>query len=52
MAMVEDADLGLKRPATLTLTIVEKVFMMIGEVDIGLRQANLFPIKQVELEDR
>ena len=36
VVMIEDAYLGLKRPATLTFTIVEKVLMVMGEVDIGI----------------
>ena len=40
MLMVE-GELGLKRPAILPLAIVEQEFMLLGEVDIGLRPATL-----------
>ena len=33
---MEDMDLGLKRPSTLPFTIMEKLFMVMGEVAIGL----------------
>ena len=35
--MTEEMDLGLKRPATITFTIMEKVLMVIGDMDIGIR---------------
>ena len=35
--MMEDADLGLKRPATIIFKIAEKVLMLRGDVEIGLR---------------
>ena len=34
--MVQDVEVGLKRSSTLPFTILEKVFMMMGEVDIGI----------------
>ena len=33
---MEDMDLGLKRPSTLPFTIIEKLFMVMGEVAIGI----------------
>ena len=37
VARMEEADLGLKRPATLPLTITDKVLMVMGEVYMGYR---------------
>ena len=42
--MIEDMDLGIKIPATIIFTIVEKVLMVTVEVDIGIRPATLTPI--------
>ena len=42
--ITEEVYLGLKIPATLNLTIVENVLMVIGDVDICLRSAILPPI--------
>ena len=42
-AMMEDVGLGHKIPYTITSTIVEKVLMVMGEVDIGLRPAPIHP---------
>ena len=49
--MMEDVELDIKRPATLTFTITEKVLMVTGEADIGLRPEPLPPIIQVSLVD-
>ena len=49
VVMMEDVDLGLKIPATLPFTIVEKVLMVMGEADIGLRPSPLPAIIQVGL---
>ena len=49
MVMVEDVYLGLKRPATLLFTIMEKVIVVMGEVDIGLILATISPINQVTM---
>ena len=48
---MEDVELDIKRPATLTFTITEKVLMVTGEADIGLRPEPLPPIIQVSLVD-
>ena len=48
---IEDVDLGLKRPATFTFTIVEKVLMMMGEVDVGLSTSSIHSITHVGLLD-
>ena len=45
--MTEEVDIGLKRPATICLTIVDQVLMLTGEVDIGLRLGILTPITQL-----
>ena len=49
MVAIEDVGLGLKRPATILFKIVEKLFMVIREVDIGLRLATILPITQVTM---
>ena len=51
VAMMEEGDLGLNIPETLSLRISEKVLMVMGEVDIGLRPCTLPPIIQVLLVD-
>ena len=38
---------GLKIPDTLPFSIVDKVLIVIGELDIGLRPATLPPVTQV-----
>ena len=43
----EDVDLYLKRPSSLNFTIIEKMLMVMGEVDICLRPDPLPPIIQV-----
>ena len=46
-----EANMGHKRPANLTLSIVEQVFMVMVEVDIGLRPATLPYTTQVDVVD-
>ena len=48
---MEDVNLGLKRPATLTLSMVNEVLMVMGEVDIGIRPDDLPPIPHVGVVD-
>ena len=49
--MVEDVDLGLKRPSTFLLKIREKLLVVMGEVDIGTIPATITPINQVTMVD-
>ena len=49
--MVQDVEISINISATLTFTMLEKVFMVMGEVDISLRPAFIFPIIQVILVD-
>ena len=49
VVMMEAVDLDLKIPATLTFTIVEKMFIVMGEVNIGIRPANIPPMIQMGL---
>ena len=51
MVMEEGVELGLKIAATLTLSIPDKVFMVMGEVCIGLIPASTPPIILVGLVD-
>ena len=51
MVTVEYVDLGLKIPATILFTILEKVLMLMGEVGIGLISVNIPPITQVSMVD-
>ena len=46
---MKDMDLGFKRPATLTLKIMDKLFMVTVEVEIGIRTAPIPPIIHVGL---
>ena len=48
---MEDMDLYLKIPASLHFKIMDKVLIVIGEVDIGLRPATPPPINQVIMVD-
>ena len=48
---MEDVEVGLNISATLTLKFTKKVFMMMVEVDMGLRPAPFPPIFQVVLVD-
>ena len=43
--------MGLKTPATLPLAIVDKVLMVIGEVDICTIPDTLYPIHQATMVD-
>ena len=47
--MMADADLGLKRPSTITLTIYNKLFIVIWEMKIGPRPATHPPINLVTM---
>ena len=49
--MVQDVELGLKISTTLNFSMLEKVFMAMEEVDLGLISALLPPIIQVILTD-
>ena len=49
--IMEEADLGIKRPSDLTLKMLDKVLMMTGDVDIGLRPDTIPTIIQVRLID-
>ena len=49
--MIPDVDLGIKRPDTLPLTITEKQFMVIGEVNIGTNPAFITTTTQVTMVD-
>ena len=51
MLMTEDVDLGLKIPDTHNFTVMEKVLMVIGEVDIGLRKSTITHINQESMVD-
>ena len=51
VAMMEEGDLGLNIPETLSLRISEKVLMVMGEVDIGLRPEIITPIMQLNVVD-
>ena len=42
--MVQYMEVGLKRSAMITCSMLEKVLIVMGEVDIGLRPALLPPI--------
>ena len=46
MVMVEDMDFGIKRPSTLIFKIMDKVLIVVGDVDIVIRPANLPPKTQ------
>ena len=47
--MVQDVEVGLKRSATLTFTMLEIFLMVMGELDIGIRPALIPTIIQVIL---
>ena len=49
--MMLDIDLGLKRTATINLIIMEKLLMVIGDVDIFPKTYNLPPITQFTMVD-
>ena len=44
VVMMEDVYLGLKRSATIPFTIVDKLLMVMGEVDIGIIPSPIPPI--------
>ena len=50
MLMMEDVNLGLKRPATPHFTIVEKVLIVIVEVDIVIIPVTIFNITHMNME--
>ena len=45
--MVKDVEVSLKRSATVPFTMMDKVLMMMGEVDLCLRPPPIRPIIQV-----
>ena len=47
VTMMVEVDIGFKRTSTIPLAIMEKMLMLPGDVDIGLRQATLPPITHV-----
>ena len=47
--MVQAVEAGLKRSSTLPFTVLDKVLMVMGDVDIGLIPALIPPIIQVIL---
>ena len=49
MLMMEYLDLAIKRPATLLFSIMEKMFVVMGEVNVGPRPANISPIIQMTI---
>ena len=49
VVMLVEVDIGHKRPATITLAIVEQEFILKGEADIGIILATLHPITQVTM---
>ena len=49
--MVQDAEVGLKRSSTITFIMLDKVLMVMGEVDIFIRPALLHPVIKIILVD-
>ena len=49
VVIMEDVDLGLKRPVTLTFIIVEILLMMISDLDKCIRPSTTPPIIQLRL---
>ena len=49
--MAQDVGVGLKRSSTINFTMLEKMLMVMGEVDIHLRPSLITPIIQVTLVD-
>ena len=45
--MVQDVEVGHNRSATIHFTMMEKLFFVMGEVDLGMRPDTLPPIMQV-----
>ena len=50
--MMEDMEVGLNISATFPFTMTDKVLMVMGELDIGLRPSPLPPTIQARLVDR
>ena len=53
LQVMEDVDLGLKRPSTIPLTIVDFIFMVIKvaameEADIGINRLSTTPISSMK----
>ena len=48
---VKDMEVGLKRSTTLPCSMLEKVFMALGEIDLGIVPALLPPIIQLIMVD-
>ena len=51
VVMMQDMKLGINIPVTITFTITDKVLMVMGEVDMGLKSSPFPPIIQVSLVD-
>ena len=51
MVTMKDLDLGLKRTSTIPFTIMEKVLIVMGDVDIGIILASIHPKIHVILVD-
>ena len=51
MFIMAEMDLGLKRPDTILLAILEKMLMLIGDLDIVPRTTTVPPITQVTMVD-
>ena len=49
--MVQNLGVGIKISVTFSFTMMEKVLMLMGEVDLGLRPSSLPPIIQVYFVD-
>ena len=49
MLVMADLDLVLKRSATIPLKILDKLLMVIGDVDIGPRPVTISPITHVTM---
>ena len=48
---MQDLEVGLKRPANINFTMMYKVLMVMGEVDLGLIPSPILTIVQVCLLD-
>ena len=51
MVLMVGVEIDLEIPATIPLAILDKAFMVKGEVDIGIRTSTLTPITQVSVVD-
>ena len=49
MVTTEEVEIGLKIPATIPIKIVDKLLIMMGEVDIGIIPATIPLITHVEM---